>query len=135
VDPAEVHAAQASWHDTAWYPLLAGTTPESIAFLAGIAGYDPVPALTRLTCPLLAIFGADDLLVHVDDSVDIIATTLAAAGHEDHQVVVFPHADHGIRVFTGEGRPRVSHGHYMPGQPAPGYAELVVTWLRHRLTR
>jgi hypothetical protein len=71
--------------------------------------------------------------VPVDESVRIITTTLAESGHEDHQIVVFPHADHSIRVFTGEGQPRVKHGHYMPGGPAPGCAELVVTWLQRRL--
>src|SRR5262249_43352018 len=60
-DPVRVHAAQAPWHDAPWYPMLAGATPESIAFLAGIADYDPAPALAALPCPLLAIFGADDL--------------------------------------------------------------------------
>jgi pimeloyl-ACP methyl ester carboxylesterase len=132
-DPAAVHAAQAPWHHRPWYPLLAGTTPQSIAFFAGIAGYDPAGALAALTCPLLAVFGADDLLVPVEASVRAITTTLAESGHTDHQIVVFPDADHGIRVFTGDGAPRVRDGHYHPGDRAPGFDELVVTWLQRRL--
>jgi pimeloyl-ACP methyl ester carboxylesterase len=132
-DPATVHAAHAAWHGAAWYSLLAGTTPESIAFLAGIAEYEPASALARLTCPLLSIFGADDVLVPVAESVRIIATTLDAAGHEDHQTVVFPRADHNIRVYAGEGPPQVRQGHYVPGERAPGFDELVVTWLQRRL--
>lgn len=132
-DPATVHAAQAGWHGAGWYPHLAGTTPESIAFQAGIADYDPASALARLTCPLLAIFGADDLLVPVAESARAIATTLDATGHDDHRVVVFPRADHTIRVYAGEGPSQVRQGRYAPGKRAPGFHELIVTWLQRRL--
>lgn len=132
-DPSVVHAAQAPWHEAPWYPLLAGTTPESIGFLAGIADHDPAAALAALRCPFLAIFGADDLLVPVDESARVIAAALAEAGHHDHQIVVFPHADHNIRVFAGSGPPQVKHGHYLPGERAPGFDELIVTWLQRRL--
>jgi uncharacterized protein len=134
-DPAVVHTSQAAWHDTEWYPLLAGTSPQTIGFLALIADYDPVPALAKLECPLLAIFGADDLLVPVEDSIRAITTTLTRSGHRDHQIVVFPRADHSIRVYTGHEPPRVQDGHYEPGQAAPGYPELVVTWLQRHLAR
>lgn len=134
-DPRRVHAAQARWHDAPWYPMLAGTTPPSIAFLAGIADYDPASALAALSCPLLAIFGADDLLVPVEDSVRVITTTLKDAHHTDHQIVVFPHADHNIRIYTGHGPTQISNGHYTPAERAPGFDELIVTWLQRRLLR
>lgn len=132
-DPARVHAAQAHWHGAPWYPMLAGTTPESIAFIAGIADYDPAPALAALRCPLLAIFGADDLLVPVEASVRAISGTLDGARHADHTTVVFPGADHSIRVYTGEGPAQVREGRYTPAERAPGFDELVVTWLQRRL--
>jgi pimeloyl-ACP methyl ester carboxylesterase len=132
-DAARVHAGQAAWHDAAWYPMLAGTTPQSIAFLAGISDYDPASALATLPCPLLAIFGADDLLVPVEDSVHVISTVLKDAHHTDHEIVVFPHADHNIRIYTGQGPPRISNGIYTPAERAPGLDELIVTWLQRRL--
>ncbi|WP_262285842.1 S9 family peptidase [Micromonospora sp. MA102] len=132
-DPARVHAAQAQWHAAPWYPLLAGTTPESIAFIAGIADYDPAPALAALRCPLLAIFGADDLLVPVEASVRAISNTLKDARHADHAMVVFPCADHNIRVYTGKGPAQVKQGRYTPAERAPGFDELIVTWLQRRL--
>ncbi|MEV6812385.1 alpha/beta fold hydrolase [Micromonospora sp. NPDC051296] len=134
-DPVRVHAGQAQWHDAPWYPLLAGTTPRSIAFLAGIADHDPARALTALRCPLLAIFGADDLLVPVDDSVRAISGILRDAGHHDHEIVVFPRADHNIRVYAGEGPAQMSNGHYTPGVRAPGFDELLVTWLQRHCPR
>lgn len=130
---AQVHAAQARWHTAAWYPLLANTTPRTIAFLAGISEYDPAPALAALSCPLLAVFGADDVLVPVADSVRSIAGILHEVGRTDHDIVIFPHADHSIRVPTGDGPPRIRDGRYTPGERAPGFDELVVTWLHRRL--
>ncbi|MEV2242200.1 alpha/beta fold hydrolase [Micromonospora sp. NPDC049891] len=117
-DPVRVHAAQAPWHTAPWYTTLAGTTPPSIAFLAGIADHDPTTALRSLTCPLLAIYGAEDLLVPVRESARVVATILREAGHDDHEIVVFPGADHNLRVGTAR---------------APGFDELVVTWLHRRL--
>lgn len=118
-DPVGVHAAQARWHDAPWYALLAGTSPASIAFLTGIADHDPQPALAVLRCPLLAIFGADDVQVPVEASVRALDRILGGTRHRDHTIMVFPGADHGIRVG---------------GARAPGFDELVVTWLRHRLS-
>lgn len=132
-DPARVHAAQARWHTAPWYPLLAGTTPQSIAFIAGVADYDPAPTLAALSCPLLAIFGADDVMVPVEASVRAISGTLRNIRHGDHKIVVFPHADHNIRVYTGKGRTHIRHGHYTPAERAPGFDELIVSWLHKRL--
>jgi pimeloyl-ACP methyl ester carboxylesterase len=132
-DPARVHTSQAHWHDAPWYPMLAGTTPQSIAFLAGIADYDPITALAALPCPLLAIFGADDLLVPVEDSVRVITATLKSAHHIKHEIMVFPHADHNIRIYTGRGPAKISRGQYTPGERAPGFDELIVTWLQRHL--
>jgi pimeloyl-ACP methyl ester carboxylesterase len=115
-DPAVVHADQAPWRDAGWYPLLAGTTPGSIAFLAGIADYEPSTALASLTCPLLAIFGAEDVQVPVEDSVRAIEAALPTALR---QTVVFPGAGHSLRLGTGER--------------APGFDELIAGWLYRTL--
>ncbi|MFG1719715.1 alpha/beta fold hydrolase [Micromonospora chalcea] len=130
-DPTRVHAAQEQWRRARWYPLLAGTTPDSIAFIAGLADYDPVPALAALRCPLLAVFGADDLLVPVEASVRAITSTLTDAGHADHMVVIFPGADHNIRVRSDEASG--GQGPHLSAERAPGFDELVVTWLQRRL--
>ncbi|GIJ13079.1 alpha/beta hydrolase family protein [Micromonospora andamanensis] len=90
----------------------------SIAFLAGIADHDPTAALRSLSCPILAVFGAEDLLVPVGESARVVATILRDAGHDDHEIVVFPGADHNLRFGTAR---------------APGFDELVVTWLQRWL--
>jgi pimeloyl-ACP methyl ester carboxylesterase len=124
-DPARIHADQRPWRDAAWYPLLVGTSPATIAFLARIADFDPAPALAALTCPVLAIFGADDVLIPVAESARIIGAALDASGHTNHQIVVFPAADHNIGVFTGDGPPVVRNGRYTPSERAAGFDELI----------
>jgi pimeloyl-ACP methyl ester carboxylesterase len=61
--------------------------------------HDPRPALERLACPLLAIFGEEDLVTPVDES---IATFRAArAGRSgDLEIETLPGADH--RLQSGE---------------------------------
>ena len=114
-DPADVHADQACWHDAAWYALLAATTSAAIAFQARIAAYDPVPVLAAVRCPLLAVFGADDVQVPSQES----ARVFAEAGHD---TVVFPYADHHLRDTRADPirgvRPRIA-----------GFDELITTWL------
>ena len=113
-DPAAVHADQAPWHTAGWYPLLAGTTPDSIGFIARTADYEPSAALASLTCPTLAIFGAEDVQVPVEDSVRAIEAATAGA-----TTVVFPAVGHNLRLANG--------------QRAPGFDELIVGWLHRTL--
>jgi pimeloyl-ACP methyl ester carboxylesterase len=49
-------------------------------------GYDPVPILQRVMCPVLAIFGERDLYLPVDKSVTAFQTALAigTSGSCDH---------------------------------------------------
>jgi uncharacterized protein len=61
--------------------------------------HDPRPALERLTCPLLAIFGEDDLVTPVEES--IAAFRAARAGRPgDLDVETLHGADH--RLQSGE---------------------------------
>jgi dienelactone hydrolase len=87
------------------------------------ANYDPTVALRALSVPALFVFGADDALVPVERSVSIIRTTLTAAGRRDFEIVVFPGADHGIRVSSADGRRTL----------APGYLDTVEKWLSRTL--
>ncbi|MDQ1292203.1 MAG: Hydrolase 4 protein [Actinomycetota bacterium] len=133
--PEEVYAAEAACHNAPWYGFMPGTTPEEMAFVARVAGYDPVPVLAAIRCPLLALYGQDDVFIPVEESLRVLERTLAASRHEDHDMVVVPHADHGLRIFTGDGPTQLVYGHYSPGEIAPGVLELIVTWLDRRIGR
>ncbi|MGH7952088.1 MAG: alpha/beta hydrolase family protein, partial [Limisphaerales bacterium] len=61
-----------------------------------IWNYDPVPALRKVHCPVLAIFGKCDSLVPAQKSANIWKTALTEAGNQDVVIKIFPHADHSI---------------------------------------
>ena len=96
-------------------------SPEFWGFLVGNAQrpYDPVAALERITCPVLAIFGELDRLVPVDKSVGIFKDAFARAGNTDVTIRVYPGADHRIRV--GE-----------PLRFADGYLAEMAAWVAAR---
>lgn len=74
--------------------------------------------MLRLRCPHLALFGGDDRMVPVADSVHLFG---AAACHPDRDdratltVEVFPRADHRIQVGGT--------------QLAPGYLDTLTRWI------
>ena len=80
--------------------------------------HDPRPALERLTCPLLAIFGDQDLITPVEESIAVFRA--ARADHPgDLDVETLPGADH--RLQSGE--PPALH---------PAYAATLGDWIiRH----
>lgn len=95
------------------------TSVKELEFFAGVADFDPVPTLEKLTCPILAIFGSDDVLVPTEASVAAYEAAFARSGHRNHEIV-FPGADHGLRVpDPATGRPR----------RAPGFFELITARL------
>jgi pimeloyl-ACP methyl ester carboxylesterase len=78
---------------------------------------DPADHLTRVTCPVLAIFGEADTVLPVSKSVALYKKYLEKAGNEEFVIKVFPYADHHIEV---------------DGKPANGYYETILDWLRAR---
>lgn len=96
-------------------------SPEDWAFLVGGARrpYDPVPALERIACPVLATFGEADRLVPVVESVRVFEQAFAKAGNTDVTIRVYPGADHRIRV--GE-----------PLRFADGYLTEMAAWVAAR---
>lgn len=82
--------------------------------------YNPVEALERIACPVLAIFGERDTLVPVDESVRIFRDALGKANNDDVTIRVFPEADHRIRAGNPNGF-------------AGGYLDTMADWLRARV--
>jgi pimeloyl-ACP methyl ester carboxylesterase len=61
--------------------------------------HDPRPALERLTCPLLAIFGGQDLVTPVEESIAVFRAAREGRPGELH-IETYPGADH--RLQSGE---------------------------------
>lgn len=106
----------AGYEHEAWYAgALSGfeLSADTWAQLAAWAGYDPSEDLLRLATPTLAILGAADPLVPVDLSCRRYDET-AARSSRPQRTVVFPGADHRLRV-QGE-------------RFADGYLSLLTDW-------
>ena len=65
----------------------------------------------QLACPMLALFGEDDLLVPAERSVDLLHEYFQSSSNDDLTVVVFPNAGHSLNGFM------------------PAYWEALYAWL------
>jgi uncharacterized protein len=69
--------------------------PESWDFVCRIVDYDPRPALERIRVPVLALFGEEDSIIPVDESVRVYGEAVRA---DLLTLVTFAAADHRIQV-------------------------------------
>lgn len=86
------------------------------AQMKAVMNVNPADFLTKVHCPVLAIFGEADTSVPVEKSVALYKQYLSEACNKALTVRVFPKASHTIRV--GETF-------------ASGYFELMLDWLRN----
>ena len=91
--------------------------------------YDPMPAIERVTCPVLAVFGELDTSTPVAATVAAFHKGLRKAGNSDHTIKVFPGADHALLVW-----PRPGDQAHWPVLAA-GYLDTLTTWIISRGSR
>jgi hypothetical protein len=100
-----------------YVPQLESIPPEQVEAVKAMVGptllTDPKDYLTRVRCPVLAVFGEDDHLVPSHRSAALYEQYLTEAGNDDVKVVVIPGVGHAF------------------GLRAPGYADLLTDWLDH----
>jgi pimeloyl-ACP methyl ester carboxylesterase len=109
-----------------WYPMakldqILPTEP-NVANWRWVATWDPVPHMATIKIPMLLIFGDQDTSHPHAAAIQKWREGLHSAGNQKATIVVFPGADHGMRVrggFTGTGRPPL----------AQGYPEVMLGWL------
>jgi len=82
--------------------------------------YDPEATLRQIRCPLLALFGARDVLVPAWESAAIYDRALRAAGNRDTTLAIFPQGNHRIRLEE-------------TGDFCPGYLDLLGDWVARRV--
>jgi pimeloyl-ACP methyl ester carboxylesterase len=83
--------------------------------------YDPLPALRALKVPVLFLYGDEDRLVNVPETVPILRR-IQAQGSHDFTIQVFSHVDHTMN-FTADGR------------LDPDYLATMQQWLSSHLQR
>ena len=114
--PAEAVAGALATQDALIALVRAGADFETVQAAAGDDGHgpgddaelelvrrwldhDPRPALERLTCPLLAIFGEQDLVTPVEESIAVFRAA-RPGGAGDLEIATLPGCDH--RLQSGE---------------------------------
>jgi dienelactone hydrolase len=86
-------------------------------------GYNPMPALERVKCPVLAVFGELDTLTPVTETTANYRKGLAKAGNKDLTIKVFPNADHALLVW-----PKPNDQVRWPVLPA-AYLNTMTNWI------
>src|SRR6185369_2295983 len=87
-------------------------------------GYDPMPALEKVKCPVLAVFGELDTLTPVSKTTANYKAGLARAGNKDLTIKVFPNADHALLVW-----PKPNDQAHWPVLAA-GYLDTMTDWIK-----
>lgn len=86
-------------------------------------GYNPMPALEKVRCPVLAVFGEVDTLTPVAETTANYRKALGKAGNKDLTIKVFPNADHSLLVW-----PKPDDQAHWPVL-ATGYLHSMTVWI------
>jgi pimeloyl-ACP methyl ester carboxylesterase len=87
--------------------------------------YDPKPALERVTCPTLFVFGGIDSNVPVDASIPIINQAMETAGNKRYVIRVFPRGRHDL-IEGKDGGPKEFP---LMKRFVPGYWDALADWV------
>ena len=87
--------------------------------------YDPVPALKALRVPALFLFGDEDRLVNVNETVAVLKRVLAESHNRDYTIRVFPHDAHDMHLTTDPDAYTTD----------PEYLQTMQEWLAARLRK
>lgn len=94
----------------------------SLIWFGQEAVYDPVPALRALHVPALFLFGDNDQLIPVPESIAVLKKVLAEDSHHDFTIREFPNDDHTMRLESGQDA----------GTLDPEYLKTMRDWLATR---
>jgi pimeloyl-ACP methyl ester carboxylesterase len=95
------------------------------------AEYDPAPALQKVACPVLALFGELDNQVPPGLNREPMEKALRAGGNNDWQIKVLPKANH-LFLPSVTGNPAEYPA--MEKQFVPGFLDLMADWIARRVT-
>jgi pimeloyl-ACP methyl ester carboxylesterase len=100
-----------------YLPLLESIPPEQVEAVKAMVGpsllEDPKQSLPQVQCPVLAVFGEDDLLQPTAKSAALYEQYLTEAGNGQFRIVVIPGVGHSLGGFV------------------PAYWEVLFDWLDH----
>lgn len=95
-----------------------------------VYAFDPLPALKKVSCPVLGVFGALDVYTEANAAAANLRNVLSSAGNERVMVKVFPNANHAL-VEVNSGRS--DEFDKAKGQ-VPGLFPLLSDWIRRQVS-
>ena len=87
--------------------------------------YEPGPVLSKITCPVLAIWGAEDDQMPPRIHKPLLEQAMHAAANRDFTTKVIPGADHTLRTVAPTFVQETGY--------APEYIRTVLEWLKPRV--
>ncbi|HTU82570.1 MAG TPA: alpha/beta hydrolase [Candidatus Acidoferrales bacterium] len=126
---AYVQAKRAPWFEDSLLPLIPERTAFTEPALDGwrrYLSYDPLPTLSKVRTPTLALYGRLDRKVDVEHDVAVLKTAFERAGMRDLTVRWFPDAGHTLKI-TANG-----FDYETPARYSRGYPRVMLEWLRAR---
>ena len=101
-----------------------------VPWLKYFIDFDPVPALEKVSCPVLAVFGALDMQVPVSLNRGPMEAALAKSKTKDWKIEVLPKANH-LFITAVTGLPSEYAG--LEKAFVPGFLDLVTGWITKRV--
>ena len=126
---AEMDEESRPEYEAAKEQIIAGLGPLTNPWFKYFMTYDPQPALTKVTCPVLAINGAKDLQVPADENLQAIEDALKAGGNQDFEVAKLAGLNH---LFQTAGTGSPSEYIKIDETFAPAALEKISTWIQER---
>ncbi len=117
-----------------WFSYVGYTDRKRFEAARATVNFDPAPAWEKVHCPVLAVFGANDVTGPIESSASVIRTGLEKAGNTDLTVKVFQRADHRLIVSETGGR-KEADARAKERSPSadpdfvPGYLDTATAWL------
>ena len=101
-------------------------TPWFCSFL----DYDPRPALAKVKCPVLLVFGELDLQVPAEENRQAMVQALLKGSHNDFSIKTFPGANHLFQTAV-TGSP--AEYERLPKEFVPGFLDFISVWISQRI--
>ncbi|MBX3085648.1 MAG: alpha/beta fold hydrolase [Anaerolineae bacterium] len=99
-------------------------------------GFDPAPYYAQLKCPVLCLWGEDDTVLPVAESIDQIQAALQASQHPDWTVRTYPNATHLLylnRANVDEQTNEAMHDQMQDVHFPAGLFDYLTAWAKQRL--
>jgi pimeloyl-ACP methyl ester carboxylesterase len=133
-DYAAIEALQQQVANEPWFAPLGWLDQGVYEFLQANAFSSPQPLLAHIHCSVLAIFGARDTIVDVQESVAVYTRLLREAGNNDVTIKIIPDADHAIFPSKTGGLNELNQAFAQPIKVfAPRYLETIGQWVQERV--